>query len=336
MEESNIEVPGKWVAFLFTLALLMTCVYIVPSPAGGQEGAPGSGAEVESIPQNQNVGEQRSRHWQHLVYAAHSGPIIRLALGEVEDRTQPSEASFQQMASAPIEVIKESLKSIIARTHRFDVEVPESRDVEKEDEGSPDKAKSAEYLISGLVTERELDDDRSQNNRSDQVVARAAILLRIADATTGQILFATEEQAEVDLWNAEKSAPMAALIDERDSAFRSAIEASVNKGVYRLVDWFQHRPWIARVSKVEGDRVYVNAGRNQGLDAGMVLRLLADRRPIIDSETGSILGLATQKQGSLIIIDVEDDVAIARILEECGGIKPGDRVQLQASGPEVS
>ncbi len=350
MRESYFEL--RFFASLLVLALTLWIYTSPPSLlARGQEGS-GSVAEVEVSETKElhsGVGDH-GRDWQHLVFTGHIGPKVRVLLGEVEDRTSLSKTWVQHVsgsvesAPVPIGVVKERLKSVISRANRFDVEIPEdSSSFQPVPLGEPSVAdyfldSVPDYLVSGLVTEWSLGRDTSSVSSEpvDEAVARAAIVLRIADVTTGQILFATEEQTEIRLRSADRptAGPSSPLIDERDTAFRSAIEACVNKGVFRLVDWFQRRPWTARVSRVEGDRVYVNAGRDQGLDVGMTLSMLAHRRPIIDSETGSILGSATQRQGRLVIVDVDRDVAVAKIVEECEGIKPGDRVELQPSDPE--
>ncbi len=357
MRESYFELPRRFIVSLFVLVLaLWTYSSSHPLLARGQDGS-GFATEVEGSRakgsysgrgEHPSGGGDHDRDWQNLVFTGYVGPKIRVTLGDVEDRTSlsrpPSRSNNSNAESVPVPtgVIKERLSSVISNAQRFDVETSkdssdrQARESMGELPAAEDSVVSApEYLVSGLVTEWSLEADTTSASSEPigEAVARAAIVFRIAEVATGQILFATEEQAEINLRSADRSTaePSSPLIDERDTAFRSAIEACVNKGVYQLVDWFQRRPWTARVSRVEGDRVYVNAGRDHGLDVGMTLSLLANSRPIIDSETGSILGSATQRQGRMVIIDVGSDIAVAEIVEECEGIKPGDRVELRPS-----
>ena len=119
------------------------------------------------------------------------------------------------------------------------------------------------------------------------------------------------------------------IAKERGSeGFSQALQVAVNRGGCRLALWLADRPWRGTVLAIEDDRVVIDAGRKDGLAAGMTLRALSRRESLIDPESGELIGAATKSEGTLEIISVEEHKAVAEVREHPGGLTRGDRVEL--------
>ena len=87
--------------------------------------------------------------------------------------------------------------------------------------------------------------------------------------------------------------------------------------------------WSGRVLRIEGGRVYINAGRKTGVLVGDNLRVVEVPKEIHDNEAGTYVGLAPGRMKATVkvIQYFGVDGAIA-VLQTGGGIYPDDRVEL--------
>jgi len=166
--------------------------------------------------------------------------------------------------------------------------------------------------------------------------AEVSMSFRIADATTGQVLFATTEHATAGSWGIglgglglRGSKLLGGLGSfQKNSPISYAVEACIQKGIFKLAMWLVDRPWMGSVIKVEDGKVFVNAGSNQGLSPGMTLTALSKGEELIDPETGLNLGSETAVAGVLRLTSVTERFSIANVVEGCQGLTGGDRVEL--------
>ncbi len=260
------------------------------------------------------LGEGRVEEWLRLAFAEYAGPKIRIALANLEDRDSASgskdtgERRFDTRR-ARIDAITHQLTAALEHTDRFDIEPSASGD-----------NIAVEYLISGSIQDwlEASIPTAVEPQRPDLLKTGIAISLRVVDALTHQVLFATTERAQASL----SGTGMAIR-----RAIDTATDACIERSAYRLVGWFENRSWSGRVSSVQGGLVSINAGRRQGLAVGMTLSTLAEKRDLIDPESGQFLGSVTDNRGRLEIIAVGDETAVAAIIGHFDAIEPGDRVQ---------
>ncbi|MEF3168755.1 MAG: hypothetical protein K6360_05400 [Deltaproteobacteria bacterium] len=88
--------------------------------------------------------------------------------------------------------------------------------------------------------------------------------------------------------------------------------------------------WSCRVVKIEGGKVYLNAGRLTGLQPGDHLRVYGKGRELVDPLTGRSLGFAPGEiKGEIVINDLfGTDASQGEVLEEKIPIRPGDVVKM--------
>jgi len=93
-----------------------------------------------------------------------------------------------------------------------------------------------------------------------------------------------------------------------------AVQACINKAAYRIANSLKSQAWRGSVAQVKGDKVYINAGSNRGIQMGMKLTALAKGAALIDPETKLPLGNDTEAIGTLTVTTVNESFSIAVIV----------------------
>ncbi len=75
------------------------------------------------------------------------------------------------------------------------------------------------------------------------------------------------------------------------------------------------KPSIFKVAKVEGDKVWLNAGKDEGISEGDSYSVYRKGEEIVDPDTGTVLGAEEERIGSLKVTKVKSKYAIAEIVE---------------------
>lgn len=87
--------------------------------------------------------------------------------------------------------------------------------------------------------------------------------------------------------------------------------------------------WTGRVAKIVGNNIYINAGRDSGLNIGDILKVVTEGQEIYDPESGEIVGISKgDLKGTLEIIDFFGADGSVTILHSGGSVTEGDFVQL--------
>ncbi len=282
---------------------------------------------------------RKDEDWTSLAFTGYHGPEFRLTVGEVK---QPDTGEMGPSALFAAAVL---LQSALDNTQLFDVtrvNTQASRDIESISHSSPtataqtDQIQPATYLLLPSIDEWAPASRtsgiqmRASITPPEAAQARVAMTFQVVDAWTNQVLFDTAERASIELPENHYASTAEDLSGSGDEApVCLAARACINKGIWRVANWFKDRPWAGAVSRVQGEEVEIDAGSRRGLAAGMTLAVFSGGRQLFDSETGLAVGSVTQETGRLRIVEAEEQSSIAVIVEGCEGIQPGDRVELQ-------
>ncbi len=82
-----------------------------------------------------------------------------------------------------------------------------------------------------------------------------------------------------------------------------------------------------RVSLAQGDIVYIDLGRKDGLDVGNILNIYKKTKPIYDPYTKKETSIPNIQVGKMVIVKAEDNMSTAYIIDATKEIHRGDLVQ---------
>jgi hypothetical protein len=104
---------------------------------------------------------------------------------------------------------------------------------------------------------------------------------------------------------------------------------AARKFVPRITKLGSRLDWMGRVAKIIGTKIYINAGRNSGLNLGDILKVITEGQEIFDPESGAMIGMSQgEVKGTLEVVDyVGQDGAVCN-LHSGGSVTEGDFVQL--------
>lgn len=157
---------------------------------------------------------------------------------------------------------------------------------------------------------------------------RVVLAVRLIDATTGNILLAESAEGEVK---------KGSLSDEKgkivagDQAFTSSVfSEAARKAVVKVVDKLNEvNPLEGYIIQIDGRKVYIDLGREQGVQPGQRFTIFKEGKVIKHPVTGKIMGVEKSEMGTIKIISVEHEMAIGEA--EDGAVtsilKPGDKVK---------
>ncbi|UCF32040.1 MAG: hypothetical protein JSV26_06490 [bacterium] len=159
-----------------------------------------------------------------------------------------------------------------------------------------------------------------------------AIDVRLIDSTTGQILQSHRAEGKIKSTGIGGIAFFSGVVfggtTYKKTALGQATRQAVQNAVSFVLDNTESLPWEGRVVKVEGNKVYVNAGYNMNISEGTFLTLYSKGEDLIDPATGLSLGSSLTKAGTIRIIQVSDKFSVAEVVEG-SGFKRGDILKIQ-------
>jgi LysM domain-containing protein len=86
-------------------------------------------------------------------------------------------------------------------------------------------------------------------------------------------------------------------------------------------------PGTVKIGLAAGDIVYVDGGRARNLTAGALFTAVAPQEPVIHPLRGEVVGRYYRSLGRVRILSVQEDTAIAEILQSCDPIVVGTVLQ---------
>ena len=145
------------------------------------------------------------------------------------------------------------------------------------------------------------------------------ISLRLIDTTTSQVISTSSAQG-----SASSTAANVAIVDSSGAslggeAFRAtpigqAGEQAIVKAVEQIAAGMKGVPWSALVVDASAGKVYVNAGAERNMQAGMILNVHRKGKVFTDPATGVVLDVDMQKIGMIRIDGVREKLSTAAVI----------------------
>ena len=150
-------------------------------------------------------------------------------------------------------------------------------------------------LVIGSLTEfgRKTVGESGFVSATKKQVAFAKVDVRMVDASTGLVYFATSGAGEASNETASTFGfGSRASYDGtlNDNAIRQAVSEAVN----RLSNEISARPWQTYILKAEGNRLFLGGGKAQGVKPGMQFSVNTQGEQIKSPQTGSMITLPGQ------------------------------------------
>ncbi|MDD0853670.1 hypothetical protein HBN50_11220 [Halobacteriovorax sp. GB3] len=115
----------------------------------------------------------------------------------------------------------------------------------------------------------------------------------------------------------------------RRDLLRYAVKVAVRRAIPKVLDISAKLDWVGRVAKIMGNKIYLNAGRESGINIGDILKVITEGQEIYDPETGALIGVSKgEVKGTIEIIDYVGKDGSVAILHSGGSVHEGDFVQL--------
>ncbi len=158
--------------------------------------------------------------------------------------------------------------------------------------------------------------------------AKCTVDVRVVDASTGQLLFADSGKGEYER-KAQEVLGLGTRAGYDETLGQEALRSSVTKFMDNLVQKLQSMEWSGAVAMVSGTDVYINAGRDVGLNPGDVLVVQTLGQEIIDPQTKLVLGRARGSvKGELLVTEIDEKFTITKV-RGGAGFQVGDYVRLK-------
>jgi ribosomal protein L24 len=169
-------------------------------------------------------------------------------------------------------------------------------------------------FVSGTVTDVSiLSSKASETSDEELAFATAKLEIRLMDASTGNLLksfigrspiFGTKESGEYS----------------RSKAVLKAIDFGLDEILEGFIRQLDLLDWTTTIAKIEGDNVYVNAGKLSGLRIGDILEIFEPGKEIVHPVTKFSLGWTTgQLKGAIRVSELFGvDAAIGKVVQGQG------------------
>lgn len=166
-------------------------------------------------------------------------------------------------------------------------------------------------------------------------IARAKVDIRLVDVRTGLAFFsatgageAESESGQVDGFGS-RAAYDGTLNDK-------AIDAAISDAMNSIVQTLATRPWRTDVLKVQGNQVYIAAGRHQGVAIGDAFAVMRPTGAVRSRQSGFMIDLPPTRIATIRVVQLfgqseTNEGAIAQVI--AGAVPPvgADRLIVTAS-----
>lgn len=163
--------------------------------------------------------------------------------------------------------------------------------------------------------------------------AHVAVDIRLVDSTTGEIMKSHNASAKADATAIGIQGTTRTGIQLGSDAFKNtplgqATREALAKAVAFITTESNIMQWTARVVQVKDGEVYINAGQNMNLRAGLALEAYNKGEELRDPGTGRSLGSKDTLAGTVTLTQIEERFSIGKFNGK-GALKRGDILKLK-------
>ncbi len=151
--------------------------------------------------------------------------------------------------------------------------------------------------------------------QSKQIIAQATVDIRVVDVETGRIIY-TDSGKGMARQKTGQFLGMGTKAKYDETLEGDALRSAIVKFTENIIYQVNKKPWSCRVAEVMNQDIYLDAGRESGLEIGTSLKLFHLGKEIISPVTGLVIG-RTQKEIGVIRVEsyIGEDGAVAKMVK---------------------
>jgi len=163
--------------------------------------------------------------------------------------------------------------------------------------------------------------------------AHVGVDIRLIDTTTGQVLYSHNAAGHASSSSVGVSVSRG-IVDFGAEGFNNtplgqATREAISDCVNFIISKMESMPFSAKVIKVTGDNIYINAGTNLNIKPGMTFRAYSVGESIVDPDTNLVLGQEEKMVGVVEVKNVQDKFSIGYPKSGCSSLRKGDVLKLE-------
>lgn len=186
-----------------------------------------------------------------------------------------------------------------------------------------------EWELAPIQIHQDADPIGIVRQRRRQVVVQFKV--KLVDSRKGaEIAKETGEaqQENRDLLWLEKTDKKLTIADYDAMTLEFLLKQAVDDLLPKLMAHVQRVSWTGRVAMIKGDRVYLNVGRQSGVQVGDILKVLDGGDEVFDPETGESIGkVPGRMKGTLEIISYFGHDGTVAVVHSGAGFQENDAVE---------
>ena len=319
---------------IWTLAALLLAIWGcagMPATGGGQKQQPQM-AQAQPAGQPAPAGQAGVPPRQ----VSHKGPKLRVGIVDFVNKSSYGAGRLGTSASDILttELFKTGAFILVERAQLKQVlgeqALGQSGALNAETAAQAGKVLGLNALVTGSISQFGVSTGGADYGVYKQKVqtAKCVVDVRVVDASSGQLLFADSGKGEFER-KAQEVLGMGTRAGYDETLGQEALRSAVTKFMDNLVQKLQSVEWSGAVAMVSGSDVYINAGREVGLNPGDVLVVQTLGQEIVDPQTKIVLGRTRGAvKGELLVTDIDERFTISKIRSGLG-FQVGDMVRIK-------
>jgi len=324
------------ISILFFLTIALENAYAYDPVTGGDR-------------ESQNSTLEKKMAQAEPVYQPYYGPKKRVAVTKFENKVTGVYGNwrlgegFAEMLTTElmntgrfIVVERQALQDIVGEQ-----ELGQTGLVKQESAAKVGELLGAQIIVRGVVSEFSLAESgggggigiagfRLGGKSSN---AHVGVDIRLVDTTTGQVLYSHNAAGHASSSSVGVSVSRG-IVDFGAEGFNNtplgqATREAISDCVNFITSKMESMPFSAKVIKVTGDNIYINAGTNLNIKPGMTFRAYSVGESIVDPDTNLVLGQEEKMVGVVEVKNVQDKFSIGYPKSGCSSLRKGDVLKLE-------
>lgn len=166
--------------------------------------------------------------------------------------------------------------------------------------------------------------------RKVKAEASSQIEINMVSAKSGQLLVDEEKSAKLgeEITRVAEYSYTDKQLQDNPVLIEAALEASIRETIPPIVAALRKLTWEGRIALVQGEKVFLNAGRATGLQVGDLLRIVETQKEVFDPETGEFIGdVRGRMKGTVEVIGYFGVDGAVTLVHSGSGFKENDLVE---------